>query len=172
MGRRSRTGEDVDADVVRQLKTQYVVEDECWIWSGTMWGNGYGRISRHRPVSKYSQRAHIASYQHHIGNTGGLFVCHKCDRKACINPAHLWLGTNSENQRDAVKKGVFASLWTQDRRKKMSERVSGAGNPMYGVRGKDAPCYGRSGAKHPMFGKRHSDQVKKQISATLRNRKK
>ena len=44
----------------------------------------------------------------------------------------------------------------------ISKRVSGKGNPMYGVSGKDAPCYGRTGDKHPMFGKNHTpDTIEK-----------
>jgi len=36
----------------------------------------------------------------------GMFVCHTCDVKRCINPDHLWLGTNRDNIKDAISKGV------------------------------------------------------------------
>ena len=56
-------------------------------------------------------RAHRVAYAL-ANNTwpGEMMVCHSCDNPACCNPAHLWLGTNSENQDDSVNKGRRAHI--------------------------------------------------------------
>ena len=79
----------------------------CWLWTGTCktdkYGNDtYGCIS----VGSRMYLAHRFSYEIHIGPiTCGLFVLHKCDVRACVNPDHLWLGTQSQNMQDAWQKG-------------------------------------------------------------------
>lgn len=170
IGRKPRTKEDVNSYCIHQLKNNYEVDENgCWIWQGIHFGNGYGRLSKHLPISDFSARAHIASYQYHIGKIGkGLFVCHSCDVKNCINPNHLWLGTNSDNQKDYVNKGLHLTYWTKERREEQSRRFSGENNPMFGVRGESAPTYGRVGDKHPMFGKNHSEETKDKISISLK----
>lgn len=87
------------------LKKRFLVKvrktDACWVWEGSQASNGYGSFS-----IKKSIRAHRLSWMLYRGDIpAGLFVCHKCDNPPCVNPAHLWLGTNQENVIDSVKKG-------------------------------------------------------------------
>lgn len=76
-------------------------ENGCWIWcSGTR--SGYGAIK----VKGKTLSAHRYSYMLNCGDIPkGMFVCHTCDNPKCINPDHLFLGTNSDNMKDAYKKG-------------------------------------------------------------------
>lgn len=80
-----------------------ISENGCWIWSGKKCSSGrYGYFYR----GKGMQMAHRASYEKFKGKIGrGLFVCHTCDNGLCINPDHLFLGTNSDNMKDAFSKG-------------------------------------------------------------------
>jgi hypothetical protein len=69
----------------------------CWLFHKTF-KNGYGRVG--------NRYAHRISYEAFVGPIpDGLFVCHKCDVKNCVNPSHLFIGTAKDNMIDCARKG-------------------------------------------------------------------
>lgn len=92
---------------LKRFEANYVpvTESGCWLWTGSS-RKGYGRL---RYQSKMLG-AHRFSYLMFKGEIPkGLFVCHRCDVTECVNPDHLFLGTNSENLKDAFNKGRLSS---------------------------------------------------------------
>lgn len=75
----------------------------CWIWRGALSKWGYGKFSL---VTGSHSLAHRVSYEIYNGDIPkGLCVLHKCDVPACVNPKHLFIGTNKDNTDDAMRKG-------------------------------------------------------------------
>jgi hypothetical protein len=80
--------------------------DDCWNWKGWRDKDGYGQIK----IGRKGILAHRAAYQFFTGKIpDGLLICHKCDNPSCVNPNHLFLGTQKDNIQDAVKKGRMAA---------------------------------------------------------------
>ena len=76
--------------------------DECWLWQGSKYSKGYGYFR----MNQRATSAHRASYRLFVGPIPrGLQVLHRCDVRACVNPAHLFLGTGTDNMRDRDTKG-------------------------------------------------------------------
>jgi hypothetical protein len=78
----------------------------CWLWTAGTTVFGYGQFF----IDGRLEGAHRVSWRLHFGNIpDDLCVLHRCDVPACVNPAHLFLGTKSDNARDSVAKGRWGN---------------------------------------------------------------
>lgn len=79
----------------------------CWLWTGGKFKSGYGSIGRGGRGTGCA-RAHRVSYELNVGPIPpGLHVLHMCDTPACVNPRHLWVGTQQDNMADRKAKGRY-----------------------------------------------------------------
>lgn len=111
----------------------------CWLWTATTNQKGYGRIRHNRKL----QSAHRVSYELCIGPVpDGLFVLHRCDNPRCVNPTHLFLGTNDENMADKASKG-------------RQSRLHGDRNPNVKITAADAQAIKQSTATRRELARRY-----------------
>src|SRR5438094_246049 len=76
--------------------------DTCWLWAGAISRSGYGQMF----INGRNTLPHRYIFEQTYGPIPtGLFVCHSCDTKHCVNPEHLFLGNNSDNVLDSANKG-------------------------------------------------------------------
>jgi len=95
---------------LESFQKKYTVNEEtgCWEWSGALGNGGYGQFGIPLIDGTYvSSSAHKFAYELKNGVVPkGLVIRHKCHRRNCVNPDHLSVGTNADNQMDR-KKRVF-----------------------------------------------------------------
>lgn len=91
------------ADLTSRFEAKFIrAESGCWLWQASLDSSGYGVLWD----GAKNQKAHRVSWNLHNGEIpAGMCVLHRCDMPACVNPAHLFLGTNDDNVADKVAKG-------------------------------------------------------------------
>lgn len=86
-------------------KVEKAEPDGCWEWKANRDRGGYGRMTVAGTPRKIDS-AHRVAWQLTNGPIpDGLWVLHRCDNRGCVNPAHLFLGTRTDNVRDMMAKG-------------------------------------------------------------------
>lgn len=120
------TGRFESVDPLVRFWSYVLRGDDCWEWIGAHC-RGYGRFwDGEREV-----RAHRFSYALHVGDIpAGLMVLHRCDNPPCVNPAHLFVGTNDDNMADKKVKGRNAYGDRNGSRTCPHRRPSGEGSPV------------------------------------------
>lgn len=97
--------ETYEEEVDRKFFGRILKEDfgkKCWIWQGSKSSEGYGQVT----IQGKTIGTHRFSYKYHKKiDPGKYLVCHTCDNPPCVNPNHLWLGTEKDNVHDMHHKG-------------------------------------------------------------------
>lgn len=102
MGKPANTITSIQSKVIK-------TPNGCWEWLGALDTCGYGQCR----FNGKNFKAHRLFYTLFNGPiTKGLFVCHSCDNKLCVNPDHLWLGSAQDNSTDMKEKGRARNQWT------------------------------------------------------------
>lgn len=104
MAKKPRTKEEWVQYILSSLEKNS--ENGCWVFKGRKNKEGYGAICINKKGNQKYLRAHRLIYEHYFGPIPkGMLICHDCDNPPCVNPDHLFIGTNKDNMYDKVEKG-------------------------------------------------------------------
>ena len=130
-------------DTLGKIKKRFLAKIEispltqCWVWKGRRNLQGYGGFQ----VSNYHARAHrVAFVLWGAAIPSGMCVCHTCDNPSCVNPEHLFVGSQTDNMADAKSKNRLAcgarnGMNTQPDRRPCGERNGKHTKPRSTLRG-------------------------------------
>lgn len=87
------------------------MDTACWLWTGSVRGDGYGHMKDEAP-SKQMLGVHRVAWelvhgaiQDETSSHHGVCVLHRCDNRLCVNAEHLFLGSQADNLKDKISKG-------------------------------------------------------------------
>lgn len=128
------TSQDPTSEFIVRFWSKVNKTQTCWLWTDHT-RDGYGSIHCRVSGRDLLLYAHRVSWIIHFGLIPkGRFVLHNCpggDRRTCINPCHLWIGTRVDNARDMVLKGRHPSVGTVVSDKEVCEIREKANQQLY-----------------------------------------
>jgi len=146
----------ITESVVDRLARNHTKVGDCWLWNKSLRGGGYGYL-------KISGRKYVSSrvsYTHYKGEIpDGYFVCHKCDNPSCINPDHLFIGTQKDNMQDKIAKGRVGNTRCHDTKLKPMDVLTIRSCLESGISKKDIARYYRLDRRY-IFGIERGDYWK------------
>lgn len=93
-------------DIIKRFWSKVDKTGDCWIWTASKNYGGYGYFGISIGGKPKVYKAHRIAYI--LGNKKlvpkGTLVCHTCDNPSCVNPDHLFIGTDRDNTNDKMKK--------------------------------------------------------------------
>lgn len=118
----------MDTLLIEKLKSRTQTNQKgCWEWLGAKNSAGYGNTYLRGKYVNAHKAMWIAL---HGSPATGEFVLHRCDNPCCVNPSHLFLGSQNDNMQDKSQKGRAIagpcsnpSWWTDERRKERAEQT-------------------------------------------------